>query len=267
MQPLKLSCSLGSFFDLFLANDAPHSFDVYQKGDAVRDLDIDISPWREDPSEKGALLRSLEFRHPVSKSLGIGPSHALTKKQQKLQRIPGYGLCLTNTTSVEGVPASDCFDVMDHWLVEAVKGEEPPQVVLSAKFGANFKKRTFLKSIILKNVKSGTQEWFQGYATMVQTAMIGQPSDTSQEKATPATALDAGANANRKVDEIVPGISRLFLMLVVVAQILLVVCLLWVVRELKASQNFLMEELKHMRMEQGQVLDLLLAQQNERHRD
>lgn len=236
----------------------------------MRDLDINISPWREDPAEKGALLRNLEFRHPVSKSLGIGPSHALTKKIQRLQRIPGCGLCLTNTTTVEGVPASDCFDVMDHWLVAAVNGDGPPQIVLSAKFGANFKKRTFLKSVILKNVKSGTQEWFQGYETMVQTAMKGQHTDTTMKQASPPTTLDDDAGANKKVGGSVPGISRLLLILAAMAQILLVICLLLVVQELKASQHtseILMVELKHMRMEHGQVLNLLLAQHNMGHRD
>lgn len=266
MQPMTLACSLGSFFDLFLANGAPHSFEIYQKGDAVRDLDINISPWRDDESEKGALLRTLEFRHPVSKSLGIGPSHAPTKKLQKLQRFPGCGLILTNTTTVEGVPASDCFDVMDHWLVEVVDGDGTPRVALSAKFGASFKKRTFLKSIILKNVKSGTQEWFQGYAAMVQTAMKGQPSGATLAQLPPPANAESSTTSTSKMDGGAPGASRLLLFLALAAQILLVICLLLVIRELKASQHtneVLLHELKHMRMEHGQVLDLLLAKQNE----
>ena len=263
-QPMALACSLGSYFDLFLANDAPHSFEVYQKSEAVRDLDIQISPWREDESEKGSLLRTLEFRHPVSKSLGIGPSHAPTRKQQKLRRFPGCGMIMTSTTTVEGVPASDCFDVMDHWVVEVVKGADPPQVTLSVKFGASFKKRTFLKSIITKNVKAGTQEWFQGYTVMAQTALKGRPTGTTMMQVSTAANVDSDTSME-KLHENAAGLSKWLLVLAMTAQILLVISLLVLIRELKASQRtseILLDELRFMRTEHGQVLELLLKTQN-----
>ena len=237
----------------------------------MRDLDIKIAPWRQDPSEKRALVRTLEFRHPVSKSLGIGPSHTPTKKQQRLQRFPGLGLCLTNSTTVEGVPSSDCFAVMDHWLVEVDNsGGGPSRVTLSAKFGTNFTKRTFLKSIIQKDVRSATKEWFSGYKSVVQAATMEQPAiGATQAPASIPTTFDGASFDNKQVDGStlqVSATSRMFLLLVVSAQIVLLLCLLLVLRELRASQQtseILLEEMKHLRMEHGQVLDLLLANQRE----
>lgn len=265
MEPFSLACSLDAFFKLFLADKAPHSFGVYQKSDAVLDLDIQISPWKQDPAEKAALVRTLEFRHPVSKSLGIGPSHTPTKKQQRLQRFPGCGLCLTNATTVEGIPSSDCFVVMDHWIVESCDNTDAnaARITLSANFGANFTKRTFLKGIIQKNIRSATKEWFAGYKNMVQVAMQNQP-NSGVTGSTTSIADDSSSKSN-PIDgaglRIVSNM-RLFLVLAVVAQILLLLCLLLVVQELRSSQHTsegLLEEMKHLRLEHGQILNLLLT--------
>ena len=68
-----------------------------------------------------------------------------------------------------------------------------------------------------------------------------------------------------KLHENAAGLSKWLLVLAMTAQILLVICLLVLIRELKASQRtseILLDELRFMRTEHGQVLELLLKTQN-----
>lgn len=272
-QPVTLPCSLSTFFRLFLANDAPYSIDKYQRGDSVKSIHIKITPWEKDPSDEAALVRTLEFHHPVSKALGVGPSHAPTKKRSRLQRYPGCGLCFTNTTTVEGLPGTDCFVLEDQWLVEAAPTTEvsTPQVILSARFGPNFTKYTFLKSIITKNVRSGNKEWFEGYKKMVQSALKENANDNGNAMATGppssgsfAATLDQDKPGSTNSDQL--GMfdfvgTKALLMLLVAFQFLLVLCLFFSLVELRASHRVsqeIMEEMKLLRLEQGQLMDLMV---------
>jgi len=257
IESLSLPCSLHTFYRLFLADNARHSFEAFQQSDAVRDLDISVSPWKEE--KNGVLVRTLSFEHPVSKSYGIGPSHTLTTKQQRLYRHPGCGLCLTSSTSVEGVPAADCFTVKDHWVVETNSSNG---VILSIKFGADFHKRTILKSVIVKNIRSSTKEWFQGYESMVQEAVKDQPGTTAKP-AVAASEIDSSAENHKAGEFSLVGGPKILVVALALSQLATLLFLLFILQELRTSQqtsNNLLREIVHLRIEQGQVLNLLMAQ-------
>lgn len=262
------------FFKLFLANGAAYSIDKYQRGELVKDLDVKITPWRQDSSQPNILVRTIDFRHPCG-SFGVGPSHAPTKKRQQLHRYPGCGICITNSTTVEGLPGADCFVVEDQWLIEAVQqgdkanSNSNPRVTFSAKFGANFTKRTFLKSIIQKNIKSGNKEWYDGYKKMLQSALKDNLQAGAISEAAPDDILARSEDDSRQEANLLQGLpvdGRLVAVALFTSQVLLLLFLVLVLFQLRASQHTtetVLNEMKLLRIEHGQVLGLLLEQQEQ----
>ena len=183
---LQLSCDLDSFFERFLADDAPYSVDKFQR-ETMGDSELQITAWtNEDPSKEMPILsRTMTFVHPIKNSMGMGPSEAQTTRIQRLCRYGSFGLTLENTTHVIGIPAADAFFIRDHWLVESVQGGE--HVRLATRFGTHFHKRSLLKSFIEKSILTQTTEWFSGYSTMLTRTLEGEVSDvaaTSQAEQT-----------------------------------------------------------------------------------
>jgi VAD1 Analog of StAR-related lipid transfer domain len=161
---------LEKFYDLFLADDAPHSFDHFQQ-EFVRDRNVTMTLWenntREDCGNGDMVLvcsRVLSFIHAIKSTLGMGPSEAKTTRRQILHRYKDYGLTVENITIVEGIPAADSFSVHDFWKIEA---QGANHVIVSARFAPRFNKRTMLKSLIEKNILRETKEWFSGYSRMI----------------------------------------------------------------------------------------------------
>lgn len=167
IESLELPCSLHSFFESFLADNAPHSMEQFQR-EQIGDKDIRLSPWTHD-EVTGVDTRSMTFIHPIKNSMGMGPSEALTSRKQKMRRFGALGLTLENTTQVEGVPVADAFFVRDHWLVESLDDGE--RVRLTTRFGAHFHKRVLFKGFIEKSVYSQTTEWYATYARLLTDVM------------------------------------------------------------------------------------------------
>lgn len=277
LQPTELACSLGAFFKLFLADDASHSIDKYQRGEEVKDLDVKVTPWEPDSSaaDPGALIRTISFRHPVSSSFGVGPSHAPTKKRQRLRRYPGCGICITNSTTVEGLPGADCFVVEDQWVIEVVRFDgngatriNKPRLKFSAMFGANFSKFTFLKSIIQKNINAGNIEWFEGFTRVVVSAVKQQQDNVSDQETlvsdTPSKPEQVGLEGDRSMAGLFSQLpvrgGAVLLMAGVVCQIFLMLFLFVVVIGVRRSQQnseAMLEDLKLLRLEHGKLLELL----------
>lgn len=156
-----MNLSLDRFHDLFLADHAEYSLDWYQRT-RIGDRDIEITPWQAVGETEWT--RTMVFCHPIKNSMGMGPSSAKTTRQQRLRRFLDLGMELENTTVVEGIPSADAFHVQDHWLIEA----EGDGLRLETRYGARFTKRALFRGIIEKNINKETQEWFLGYAKMVQ---------------------------------------------------------------------------------------------------
>jgi hypothetical protein len=172
-KPIRLPCSLDTFYDLFLKNEANASFDHYQR-DFIQDRDVLITPWISDspteiqPDEITVYSRILTFTHPIKSTMGMGPSEAKTKRKQILRRYQQYGMTLENNTSVEGIPAADTFSVHDFWRIEA---DGTDSISISANFAPRFTKRTIFKNLIEKSVLKETKVWFAGYLAMIFQAL------------------------------------------------------------------------------------------------
>jgi VAD1 Analog of StAR-related lipid transfer domain len=187
LQFLRLSCSLDTFYRLFVANKAPFSFDRYQR-DQIRDRDVSITPWIDDDDGDESLYdsaisvcsRTLTFTHPIKTGMGMGPSEARTKRRQLLRRYQQYGMTVENKTVVEGIPAADTFSVHDFWKIEADGTEH---VVVSVNFAPRFTKRTLFKGIIEKSILRESKEWFTGYTKMVKEALSSGDEAVPEPKA------------------------------------------------------------------------------------
>jgi hypothetical protein len=146
---------------LFIADQAPYSIAKYQR-EKIGDQNITVSKWNvTSPCH----IRNISFLHPLKNS--IGPTKAKTTREQKFQRFGSHGMTLGNSTVVEGIPAADCFRIEDVWIIQ----RDPTsscRLVLTVSFRMVFTKRTMLKSLIQRNIRQETKNWFKGYTTMLQ---------------------------------------------------------------------------------------------------
>ena len=156
-----MACSLDEFFALFLADNAPHAIDHYQR-DFIGDSELSVSPWLTE--QNGIHVRLIKFRHPLPNGLGVGPASALAERHQRFKRYGDHGFCIETSTNVKGIIASDCFYVDDKWIVEAT-GET--NVKLTVKHQVRFTKRTMLKRLIQNASNTEAQTWYEGYSKML----------------------------------------------------------------------------------------------------
>lgn len=171
---LVLPCTLDEFFALFLANNAPHSIDKYQR-DSIGDSELTVSSWTREPD--GSHERVIHFRHPLPS--GLGPDSAHAERQQCFRRFGDFGFCLETVTSVKGVIASDCFHVLDKWLVEPT-GET--SVALTVKHQVQFTKRTLLKRVIQNTSNTEAHKWYKGYANMLESSFQDKEPDEEMDE-------------------------------------------------------------------------------------
>jgi hypothetical protein len=139
-----LRCSMHKFYDLFIADGAPHSIAKFLEGRG--DSNLTVSDWARDASKE---TRVIHYKHPVNAPLA--PPVAGARKEQAFRRYGDYGLCLETRTIVDDVPMADCFYVSDRVRV-APKGKD--SVSVTVEFDITFIKSTMFKSIIGKTTAS-----------------------------------------------------------------------------------------------------------------
>jgi VAD1 Analog of StAR-related lipid transfer domain len=212
-----------------LADDAPHSFDRFQR-EFAQDRDVAMTLWENNTREEcgnGDMVlvcsRVLSFIHVIKSTLGMGPSEAKTTRRQILHRYKDYGLTVENITMVEGIPAADSFSVHDYWKIEA---QGANHVVVSARFAPRFNKRTLLKSLIEKNILRETKEWFSGYSRMILRVLQCE----TQVATKPLPVTEPTSNPDSVSLEVVQKLLALLCRLSVVGLVLL--CLVLVVLSL-----------------------------------
>jgi hypothetical protein len=167
--------------------------------------------------------------------------------------------------------------VEDQWVIEVVRVDgngatscSNPRLKLSAKFGANFTKYTFLKGIIQKNINAGNIEWFEGYRRMVVSAVKQQQDNVSDmetlESDTPSKSEKVGLDNGRSMADLFGQLpiqgGTVLLIAGGACQILLLLFLLVVVIEMRRSQQIseaMLEDLKLLRLEHGKLLELLVT--------
>ena len=138
-----------------------------------------MTPWSEiDATHQMARSRKIQFVHPLKNAMG--PSKANTTRKQRIHRYGNLGMCWENETTIEGIPAADCFRIEDRWVFEPcspradgegdsnLSATPSSQIKLSVTFRIVFFKRTMLRSLIQKNVRQENRSWVQGYVSMVE---------------------------------------------------------------------------------------------------
>lgn len=135
-------CKISDFFDLFLADNAPHSLCTFHQK-IMGDKNVEIGVWcRDDANESAAnsdesFSRTVRFEHKSKVSVA-------QVKRDQTYRSYGKNSCMKNVTNLSGVPQAETFFVEDFWIMEQCDGG----IVLNVKYRITFSKNTFLKSII-----------------------------------------------------------------------------------------------------------------------
>jgi VAD1 Analog of StAR-related lipid transfer domain len=152
--------------DLFFSNEASFPISRYQR-EVIKDREVHYAKWKKSSTTFPPVFdRDISFVHPLSNPLG--PAEAKTSRQQRFQRFGTLGATLQNTTNIQGVPGADCFKVEDRWVVETLSDNS---VRFTVYFQIDFFKRTMIKALIQKNVKTETKKWFQGYVNFINRAL------------------------------------------------------------------------------------------------
>ena len=153
LQRRMLPCDLDVFFDKFIADSAPHSFEAFMVSTGERDLHV--SPWELD-EDTGVYTRIIHYTHPINAPLA--PPIAKARKEQRYRRYGDHGLSVEMDTYVEDVPKTDCFYVTDRILVEP---NQDGAVEVLAEFDIRFVKSTFFRSIIANTTQAEFKKWYR----------------------------------------------------------------------------------------------------------
>ncbi len=126
------------FFQVFFSDDAPYSMKDFQQKRG--DVDIVYGTWKDVidvqklssfkkqqqpglvfpfPPNSYTRERVLTF-HTMTKSY-FGPAYAKATKIQRATQLSKHLLVIENMTQLSEVPFSDRFQVLERWIVEAVK--------------------------------------------------------------------------------------------------------------------------------------------------
>ena len=128
------------FFDLFIADSSPFSFDSYfhTRGDT----EIEFAPWVAN-EEMGGFTRDVKFRTKIN-GPPIGPKTTRCEIAQQYQIQPSK-LTVKSSCKALDVPFADKFLVEHEWIVLSIG---PDRSVLRISAAVNFVKSTMFRSII-----------------------------------------------------------------------------------------------------------------------
>lgn len=160
----ELPCSLETFFELFIGDDAKYSVPTFMKESG--DEELQCSPWKDDSKDGVTKRRTVEYTHPINAPMA--PPMARARKEQSYQIFGEKGIILETKTYVADVPLTDCFYVADQILVEPV---DDHRVSVTMSFSLEFVKSTMFKSIIMRTTKGEFQSFMQRLANFMSTSL------------------------------------------------------------------------------------------------
>lgn len=128
------------FFDLFIAENAPFSFETYFRSRG--DTELEFAAWVAN-EEMGGFTRDVKFRTKIN-GPPIGPKTTRCEIAQQYQIQPSK-LTLKSSCKALDVPFSDKFLVEQEWIVLSIG---PDRSVLRISAAVNFVKSTMFRSII-----------------------------------------------------------------------------------------------------------------------
>mmetsp|Transcript_4629 Transcript_4629/g.6435 ORF Transcript_4629/g.6435 Transcript_4629/m.6435 type:complete len:833 (+) Transcript_4629:407-2905(+) len=128
------------FFHVFLADEAPYSFEEFQ---ATRgDIDISYGKWNRwngsdasislypngngtggQPKLPTCSKKERELRFKTLTKSYFGPAYASAKKTQRVSKFSTRLVIIESKTELFDIPYSDRFFVLERWVVEAIKHE------------------------------------------------------------------------------------------------------------------------------------------------
>jgi hypothetical protein len=168
------NCSLGKFYDLFLAEGAPYSMAKFLE--ARGDTELMVSDWKSAKDSQKWRTRVINYSHPVNAPLA--PPKAGARKEQRFRRFDEFGMIVQTKTFVDDVPMADCFYVTDRIRVQPA-GTDAVSVFLE--FEITFVKSTMFKSIISKTTASEFTNSFRELAKFMSGA-LGETATVEIEK-------------------------------------------------------------------------------------
>lgn len=172
---LELACTLDTFFEMFVADNAKYSIPTFMKESG--DEEIQCSPWTID--EDGVTKsRTIEYTHPISAPMA--PPMARARKEQTYKGFGSKGMVLETRTYVSDVPMTDCFYVADRILVEPIRNNNnnDDKVMVTMSFEMEFVKSTMFKAIIMRTTKGEFLSFMQRLASFMSKS-LGQAAAAS----------------------------------------------------------------------------------------
>lgn len=214
----ELPCSLESFLQLFIDDEADYSIQHFMKGSG--DEEIQCTSWTPDSIDGTTKTRTIEYTHPVNAPMA--PPMARARKEQTIKVFGNHGLVLETRTYVSDVPMTDCFYVADQIRVEPTSEKS---VAVTISFDLEFVKSTMFKAIIVRTTKGE----FQSSMTRLANFMSESLGQAGSLEPPPAKETSAAPPS-----EWFPVFAAIFLTLLLLLQI-------WILIDMRSIKMAIME--------------------------
>ena len=157
--------------------------------EAHGDTELEMTPWQEVNQGVGA-TRSVRFVAPLevacvlffsglhthgmthtqsltlppffqTQGLPVGPPTAPVLQLQRMRVFGQHGMILETSSTMENVPAADCFTLEDRWVISPASPENPQEggLVVNTTFEVRFNKSTFFRKIIEGRSRNDTLQY------------------------------------------------------------------------------------------------------------
>lgn len=95
--------------------------------------------------------------------LPVGPPTAPVFQLQRVRVFGRHGMILETSSTMENVPAADCFTLEDRWVIAPANPERPEEggLVVRTAFEVRFNKSTFFRKIIEGRSRGDTLQYHQ----------------------------------------------------------------------------------------------------------
>lgn len=100
--------------------------------------------------------------HP-NQGLPVGPPTAPVLQLQRVRVFGRHGMVLETSSTMENVPAADCFTLEDRWVIAPANPARPEEggLVVRTAFEVRFNKSTFFRKIIEGRSRGDTLQYHQ----------------------------------------------------------------------------------------------------------
>ena len=159
-----LPISLRNFYDLFYADQAANDLSKFYHEQLYSKTSEELWERNDDlnlPTPKGLhwMTRKLYFTKPI---IYPGISASPCTNYQQLLMAPNVGMIIYSSTSMKGVPAADCFTMLNR-VVVFVNPSNSQEITLEFSWELNFFKRSMFYYLIETNAFFEMKKYFVDY--------------------------------------------------------------------------------------------------------